>query len=97
MQFPVTFDWTINAGHMFTVFALGWVFVKTYFGMKADLKIVQTELKSVQEHQKALSEAFTQLGTILTQVAVQDNRLNMVEKNLDELRHGHGFIQLPHS
>jgi hypothetical protein len=40
-----------------------------------------------------LTEAFRQLGKVLTQVAIQDNRINNMEKRLDELAHGKGIVK----
>lgn len=60
--------------------------------MRSDLRILRSDLEHIERRQSSLNEAFTQLGTILTQVAVQDNRIHMLEKNIDELRHGQGFV-----
>jgi len=55
------------------------------YSMKGDITIVKHDLHYLQESHKSLTEAFKQLGKILTQVAVQDNRINHMEKRLDEL------------
>jgi hypothetical protein len=60
--------------------------------MKGDISIVKHDIHYLQQSHKALTEAFAQLGRVLTQVAVQDQRMNMLEKRLDELAHGHGYI-----
>lgn len=86
------FDWTISIGNVFQIIAfvasVAWMFQT----MRADLKVLRSDLEHIEKRQNSLNEAFTQLGVILTQVAVQDNRLHMLEKNLDELRHGQGFV-----
>jgi K+/H+ antiporter YhaU regulatory subunit KhtT len=61
--------------------------------MRGDINIVKNDLRHLEESQKALSEAFSQLGKILTAVAVQDTRLTMIEKKIDELAHGHGYVE----
>lgn len=61
--------------------------------MKGDINIVKNDIRYLQDSQKALTEAFSQLGKILTAVAVQDTRINMVEKKIDELAHGKGYIE----
>lgn len=63
-----------------------------YYMLKQEIALVKAEMRHIAEGQKALTEAFTQLGKILTQVAVQDSRINMIEKRLDELSHGQGFV-----
>lgn len=60
--------------------------------MRGDINIVKNDIRYLQESQKALTEAFSQLGKILTSVAVQDARINMIEKKMDELAHGHGYV-----
>lgn len=61
--------------------------------MKGDINIVKNDIRYLQKSQEALTEAFSQLGKILTAVAVQDTRINMVEKKIDELAHGKGYIE----
>lgn len=63
--------------------------------MRSDIRVIRHDLSFVEKGLQNLNEAFSQLGTILTQVAVQDNRLGMMEKAVDELRHGQGFIKKP--
>lgn len=62
------------------------------YNMKGDITIVKHDIHYLQESHKALTEAFAQLGKVLTQVAVQDSRMNMLEKRVDELAHGDGMI-----
>lgn len=63
------------------------------YNIKNDVASIRGEIGNLKEAQKILNEAFTQLGRILTQIAVQDSRLNMFEKRLDELVHGQGFVR----
>lgn len=64
-----------------------------YFAIRNDISSLRSDIDHIKENQRALAEAFTQLGSILTKVAVQDTRLNMFEKKLDELSHGQGFVR----
>lgn len=61
--------------------------------MKNDINIVKSDVNYLQQSHKALTEAFGQLGKILTSVAVQDTRINMIDKKLDELAHGKGYVK----
>lgn len=63
-----------------------------YYGMKGQLKEQKYEIHLMKEQLHSMSESFKQLGAILTQVAVQDTRLSMLEKHIDEIRHGKGMI-----
>lgn len=64
-----------------------------FYAIRYDIKALRTDINHIKENQKSLAEAFTQLGNILTKVAVQDTRIQMIEKKLDELSHGQGFVK----
>lgn len=64
-----------------------------YFGIRSQISTLRMDIDHIKENQRDLSESFKQLGSILTKVAVQDTRLNMIEKKLDELSHGQGFVR----
>lgn len=61
--------------------------------LKGQIKSLAVDIGYIKENQKNLQEGFNQLNSILTKVAVQDTRLNMIEKKLDELSHGQGFVK----
>lgn len=86
------FDWTVNLGHILTFIGMLGIVLSYHIRIKSDISNIGLSLQHLQKQQEVLNEAFAQLGRILTQVAVQDNRLAMVEKNLDELRHGQGYV-----
>lgn len=65
-----------------------------YYAIKNDILSLKGDITHIKENQKSLAEAFTQLGNILTKVAVQDARLQMMEKKLDELAHGQGYVEI---
>lgn len=65
-----------------------------FFGLRNEIGSLKTDINHIKENQKGLAEAFTQLGNILTKVAVQDARLQMIEKKIDELSHGQGFVKI---
>lgn len=87
------FDWTISIGNLIQVASFVIVWIGLYFKLENSINLLKLSLVNIENRQTVLNEAFTQLGSILTQVAVQDNRLQMIEKNLDELRHGQGFVR----
>lgn len=63
-----------------------------YYAIKYDIASLRTDINHIKETQRSLAEAFTQLGNILTKVAVQDARVQMLEKKIDELSHYQGFV-----
>jgi hypothetical protein len=60
--------------------------------MRADIRVLRHDMASMKIRQDALNDAFSQLTTILTKVAVQDTRINAIEEDVRELRHGDGYI-----
>lgn len=62
------------------------------YSMKNDINLLKNDMVHLQEGQRSLVEAFSQLGSILTSVAVQNTRIALIEKRLDEFAHGQGFI-----
>lgn len=54
---------------------------------------LKSDVSQIKEQQKILMESLRQLNTILTEIAVQNVRLNMIEKDIDDLRHKRGFIE----
>ena len=85
-------DWSISVGSLLNlgVFLLG--VVVFFANIKNDIKGLRNAIEAVETKQETLNEAVKQLGTILTSVAVQDQRIHHVERMIDELRHGVGFI-----
>lgn len=85
-------DWTISVGNLINIVILVCGLMTFFWGMKGDIRIIRHDMTNLKQRQETLGEAFTQLGTILTQVAVQDTRINRVEADIVDLRHGRGFV-----
>ena len=86
-------EYTISIGSILQTVVLAATVLGFVYTMRGDINLVKRDIRYLQETQKALTEAFTQLGKILTSVAVQNSRMNMFEKRLDELSHGDGFVK----
>lgn len=67
--------------------------IGAFFWLRSELINLRGDINQIKEHQKILMDSLKQLNTILTQIAVQDARINMIEKDIDELRHGQGYIK----
>lgn len=61
--------------------------------LRSELLTLRSDISQIKESQKLMTDSLKQLNTILTQIAVQGVRLDMIEKDIDELRHGHGYIK----
>lgn len=87
-------DWIIqNLDTIVKIAAVAMAALGFFLGLRSEITSIRADINYIKENQKALAEAFTQLGNILTKVAVQDVRLQMMEKKLDEMAHGQGFIK----
>lgn len=81
-------EYSVSLGNILTIITVVGSVMTFIWTMKGDIQIVKNDIRYLQESQKALTEAFSQLGKILTAVAVQDTRLNMIERKMEELAHG---------
>lgn len=86
-------EYSVSLGNILTILTVVGSVMTFIWTMKGDINIVKNDIRYLQESQRALSEAFSQLGKILTAVAVQDTRISMIEKKVDELSHGQGYVE----
>ncbi len=96
----MTFDATITIGNIMEILAIcggGFLVVVRQGG---DLRVIKTDMAHMKSTISTLTNAFDKLGTILTQVAVQDTRISGLEEDkrrleyrINEMAHGKGFVQ----
>lgn len=74
--------------------SFGYIIIGIFFivMIKADVKILRVEMKGIRDNLNLLNGSFKQLSDILSQVAVQDVRIDRVVDDIRELKHGKGFI-----
>lgn len=68
---------------------VGYAVVATVFivMIKADVKVIKVQMDGITENLKTLN-------SLLTKVAVQDNRINSIEDDIRDMKHGKGFINV---
>ncbi len=88
----IQFEPTITLGVIGQTIALIFGIVGWGIHLNRDLAAIKADVSNLQSSNKNFSQSLVQLGNILTQVAVQDNRLLNMEKRVDEMAHGRGFI-----
>jgi len=86
-------EYSITVGSLLQSALLIAAATAAFYALKGDVNVLKHDVRNIQDNQKAMTEAFTQLEKILTQVAVQDTRIHTIEKKVDELSHGQGFIK----
>ncbi len=61
--------------------------------IKSDVRVLKVQMDGMNENLKILNNSFDKLGSILTEVAVQDTRISRIEDDVKELKHGKGFVK----
>jgi hypothetical protein len=85
-------DWTISLGNLLQIGAFVVVGIGAFFAVRSDIRVLRHDVQKIDLRQDGLQTTLTNMSTVLTTVAVQDTRLTMAEKTIDELRHGQGFV-----
>jgi hypothetical protein len=93
MEFGMVVDTTITIGNIAEIVSIVGGGFLVVIRMGGDIRVMKTDMAHLKSTVSALTTAFDRLGAILTQVAVQDARLVALEKRIDELAHGRGFVQ----
>ena len=86
-------EYSISLGNILTILSVVASVMAFIWTMKGDIIMIKSDVSYLQASQKVLADAFAQFGKVLTSVAVQDSRISMMEKRIDELAHGKGFIE----
>lgn len=86
------FDWTVNLGNLISILTLGTGVLFFMSSIKYKVDYMEESIEDLKKSQKELSNHMLKLSQIITTVAVQDSRLEVLERAVDELRHGSGFI-----
>jgi len=86
-------EYSISLGNILTILAVVGSVMTFIWTMKTDIIVIKSDISYLQKSQTVLTEAFSQFGKVLTTIAVQDSRITMSEKKIDELSHGKGFVE----
>ena len=86
-------EYSISFGNILTILSVVGSVMAFIWTMKTDIIIIKSDVSYLQKSQAVLTEAFSQFGRVLTTIAVQDSRITMTEKKIDEMAHGQGFIE----
>lgn len=80
-------EYTISIGSLIQSSLLLVAALAAYHTLKGDVHVLKRDVRYIEENQRTMAEAFSQLGKVLTQVAVQDNRIDMLERRLEDFKH----------
>jgi len=74
----MTFDWTINIGHVFTAIGLFAGAVGIVYAIRSDVKLIKTEIDAIKEDLRAMAGVLIQIGR-------QEERLNSHDRRIAKL------------
>ncbi len=80
----MTFDWTISLGNILTVGGFGLSGVVFVLMMRADMMVLGTRVKAVEDAMKELSRSQLVVATAIAKVEALDERMNMISHRLDD-------------
>ena len=80
---------SIIGGGALVAFKLG----RTTAKVESSLEIQNDILKLQASDISSLKTEMKKLGDVLTAIAVQGNRIDRIEEDIREIRHGRGFVQ----
>lgn len=88
----MTFDATINLGHVLTFFGFAIGGLGVVWALKSDVRLLAKELETMTGRLGGLEKKWEKVADALTALAVQEARLNSIDRRIDDLQHGMGFI-----
>ena len=57
------------------------------------IKGIREELSEMEKEMKSLASVLTQIAVQTTRIDLMGERLNIIDRRVDEMRHGQGFVQ----
>ena len=59
--------------------------------LKADMRVLRHDIIALQQQQNILGNAMNTMSQTMTQVAVQNERINHIEEDIRDMQRGEGF------
>lgn len=84
----MTFDATINLGHVLTLFGFAIGGLGVVWALKSDVRLLAKELETMTGRLGGLEKKWEKVADALTALAVQEARLNSIDRRIDDLHHG---------
>lgn len=86
-------DWTVSFSNIVQMIVMTATVASIFYAMRWEVRLLSHDVKAIEKRLESLAESFKQLGMILTQMAVQENRLNMIERSIENIKDGHGYAK----
>jgi hypothetical protein len=88
----MTFDATINLGHILTFFGFVIGGLGVIWALKSNVQILSGKIEGVTNRLTSMEEKWESVPAVLTDLAVQKVRLDNMDRRIDDLQHGRGFV-----
>lgn len=80
----MVFDTTITLGNLLTAIGMVVAGLMAVMSMRSELQVMNIQVKSMADQLKLMNG-------VVTDLAVQDKRLEVIEATIEDMRHGRGF------
>ena len=78
-------DMTVTLGNLLTIVGFILSGMMAFLAMRSDLRILNMQVES-------LDKRLQQLGNVVRDLAIQDQRISVIEEQIEDLRHGRGYV-----
>lgn len=89
----MTFDLTITLSAILTLFGMAMGAVGLYVMLRLMLKEFGMRLSGLERATAQQGTEIVELRKLVTQIAVQNERLNSIDRRIEDLSHGRGFVR----
>lgn len=88
----MSFDWTVSIGHILTF--LGFIFggFGFVYAMRYEVRRVADGVEAMKGRMQSVENELKKMSDVLVELGRQDERLNAMDRRLDDLQHGRGFV-----
>lgn len=85
--------WEISLGSIINALSIIFVGAGFYWKQVYDSKAFKQDIFEIKVDLKALNKIMIDLALQNQRLDNQGERLNVIDRHIDELRHGHGFVK----
>lgn len=86
------FDPTVKLGDILTIASFLGIGIAAYYNIKSRLDVGQLIMTTLQKEVEDIKETLKLNATTLTLVATQKIEIQHMQQDINELKHGHGFV-----
>lgn len=85
-------EWSVRLGDILVISAMLVAVTGAYYTLKSDVRVLRHDFNSMKTAVDLMSSAMRSFSDVLTKIAVQETRVDRIEEDVKDLRHGRGFV-----